>query len=266
MSIPATNADGAAAIPFTDEQRYVFDVQGWIAIPDVLSDDQVGEMREFTYRLHRDRDSISPAHRSSIGGPLEALTDHPIVLGFMNEFVAHLHHASEECYGFRFEGSFSTIRGAGHDNFSPHGGNGMLRFPGNHHTYHVVPGKAHSGLTRVVWELNQVRDGDGGTAFLCGSHKAAFGAPPSLLGRDSPRWESYSCPAGSVLFFTEAITHTGWVWSNTEWDRVAIFNSYNTVGSKWHKWEPHPEQLTAMPPKRQTLFRGVYCQDNVVRG
>jgi hypothetical protein len=45
---------------------------------------------------------------------------------------------------------------------------------------------------------------------------------------------------------------------------VAIFNCYNTVGSKWHKWEPHPEQLRMMPPQRQTLFRPVYCQDNVI--
>ena len=47
-------------------------------------------------------------------------------------------------------------------------------------------------------------------------------------------------------------------------DRVAIFNCYNGVGNKWHKWEPHPKHLAEMPFKRSTLFRPVYCQDNVL--
>ena len=45
-------------------------------------------------------------------------------------------------------------------------------------------------------------------------------------------------------------------------DRVALFHCYNTVGNKWHKWEPHPKHVEEMPFKRQTLFRPVHCQDN----
>lgn len=130
----------------------------------------------------------------------------------------------------------------------------------------MQPGRASSGLTRVVWELNPVKHGCGGTVFLTGSHKAAFEAPASTASLDSPLWETYACPAGSVLFFTEAIRHSGAVWKDTDHDRVAVFNCYNTVGNKWHKWEPHAELLAAMPPKRRTLFRGVYCQDNKVMG
>lgn len=264
MGITDTNGDGKPIIEFTEEQKYLFDVRGWMMVPGILTDDEIGEMRDFCYRLQRDRDAIPEEHRSSIGGPLETLTDHPIVVGFMNEFVAHPPLASQDCYGFRFEGSFMTIRSVGFDNFRPHGGNGMLRFPGNHHTYSCLPGKANSGLTRVVWELNPVEKGDGGTLFLTGSHKAAFPAPQGIQDPDSPLWDGYSCPAGSVLFFTEALTHSGAAWKNPERQRVSIFNCYNTVGSKWHKWEPHPKHLEAMPPKRQTLFRPVYCQDNLI--
>jgi hypothetical protein len=266
MNSNDTNTDGKPAIPFTEDQKYLFDIRGWIAIPGVLTDDEVEDMRDFCYRLKREPDSIPPDQRSSIGGPLIRLADHPIVVGFMDEFVAHTPLASPNGYGFRMEGSFLTIRGAGHDNFNPHGGNGLMRFPGNHHTYNCVPGKANSGLTRVVWELNPVEKGTGGTLFISGSHKAVFNRPTSTQEIDSPFWDTYSCPAGSVLFFTEAITHTGAVWTNNGWDRVAIFNCYNTVGSKWHKWEPHPKHLESMPQKRQSLFRPVYCQDNRVDG
>ena len=68
----------------------------------------------------------------------------------------------------------------------------MLNFPGNSHTYHLHYDKAHSGLTRVVWELNPVQKGCGGTMFLTGSHKGAFPAPKSTEDRNSSLWEDYN--------------------------------------------------------------------------
>ena len=230
----------------------------------MLSEDEAAEMREHCRKLREDRDALQPHERTSIGGPLEKLTDHPVILGFMNEFVAHAGLASENCYGFRFENSFLSWRELGSTNFRPHGGRGLLNVPGNSHEYHVRYDEVHAGLTRAVWELNPVEYRTGGTLFLSGSHKAAFRSPKSTENEDCPLWEPYECPAGSVLFFTEAITHTGATWTNEKNPRVAIFNCYNTIGQKWHKWEPHPDQLAAMPPKRQTLFRGVYCQDNLI--
>ncbi|WP_309693624.1 phytanoyl-CoA dioxygenase family protein [Armatimonas sp.] len=265
--LPSKNADGLPTIALTEEQRYFFDLRGWMLIPSVLSEDEVAEMKEFCYRLHEDKNAVPLAQRSSVGGPLQTLTDHPVVVGFMNELVAYEHTASESGYGFRLEGTFLTIRAEGHDNYSPHGGGGMFNFHGNSHHYGCRPGAISSGLTRVVWELNPVRKGEGGTVFLTGSHKAAFPAPKSVWSdRHSPHWEDYECPAGSCLIFTEAISHSGARWTNSEWDRVAIFNCYNTVGAKWHEWQPHPELLADMPPLRQSLFRGVYCERNQVSG
>ena len=121
MPNPATNADNLPPIPLTEEQRYLFDTRGWLLIPGVLSETEAKEMRQFCYQLKQDPESIPEHHRSSIGGPLETLTDHPVVLGFMNEFLTS-GYANENCYGFRLEGTFLTIRPNGHDNFRPHGG------------------------------------------------------------------------------------------------------------------------------------------------
>ena len=164
MASPITNADQESVVEFTEDQKYIFDTKGWIAIPGVLNEHDISEMRDFCYQLREKEGAIPEYHRSSIGGPLEKLTDHPLVVGFMNEFVAS-GYASEDCYGFRFEGSFLTIRSEGHDNFRPHGGRGMLNFPGNSHTYHLRYDKAHSGLTRVVWELNPVKKDVGARCF-----------------------------------------------------------------------------------------------------
>lgn len=263
MGITTHNAEGLPAVPLTEEQRYLFDTRGWLLLPGVLPEDEAATMRDYATRLALEPLSLPASHRSSIGGPLERLTDHPVLLGFMNEFVAHPGLASPVSYGFRLENSFLAYRRPGSTNFQPHGGSGWFNFPGNSHDYRALPGRAHSGLTRAVWELAPVRHRRGGTLFLTGSHKAAFPRPASTEREDAALWETYECPAGSLLFFTEAITHTGATWTD-ESCRVAIFSCYNVVGAKWHCWEPHPEHVAAMPPLRQTLFRGVYVQNNLV--
>ena len=120
------------------------------------------------------------------------------------------------------------------------------------------PGRIHAGLVHVVWELNEVAAGEGGTLFLSGSPKSAFARPEALSGRDSTLWETYSCPAGSAVIFTEALCHTGTRWTNTTRDRLSLFTCYNTVNAKWGKGCPPPEVIAAMPPLRRTLFRGVW--------
>lgn len=264
MSLPMKNAEGLAPVEPTEEQKYLFDTRGWLLLPGVLSEADIAEMREFCYRLRCEPETLPASERSSIGGPLTRLADHPVIVGFMNTFVADQYLATEDGYGFRLENSFLALRKAGDTNFGPHGGGGMFSTPHNSHVYNCRPGSVYSGLTRAVWEINPVRRGEGGTKFLTGSHKAAFPSPASTQAEDSPLWEDYDCPAGSVLFFTEAIAHTGALWTNPEVDRVAIFNCYNTIGSRWHQWEPNPDALAAMHPLRRTLFRPVCCQDNDV--
>lgn len=263
-NLPVTNADCLDVVPPTQEQKYVFDKQGWLLVPGVLSGDELKEMQDFCHRLRHDPESIPAHERSPLGGPMQKLSDHPNVVGFLNEFLAHPALSSQECYGFRMESCHMFYRTVGDGNFGPHNGNGMLRFPGDSHLYRCIPGKAYSGLTRIVWELNPVKYRQGGTLFITGSHKAVYTAPDSIQSPDSPIWDTYQCPAGSLLFFTEACTHSTHKWTNEENNRIAIFSCYNTVNSKWHDWNPHPKLLEEMPPKRQTLFRPVRAANNLI--
>jgi len=54
-------------------------------------------------RLRHDPESIPEHEHSVLGGPLQKMIDHPLVVGFMNEFVAHPPLSSQNCYGFRME-------------------------------------------------------------------------------------------------------------------------------------------------------------------
>ena len=60
------------------------------------------------------------------------------------------------------------------------------------------------------------------------------------------------------MIFTEGLCHSGTQWTNEEHDRLTLFTCYDTVNSKWGKGCPPTEVIAAMPPKRQTLFRGVW--------
>lgn len=275
-----SDAEGRAVVPLTASQKYHFDTKGWLAIPKVLDDSELAEMREFVLNLKNDPESIPEEQRSSIGGPLQRLVDHPVVIGFAQEFIynpftdgGHESLENEFGYGFRQENSFFTVRTAGggrggatgDGQFGPHNGNGMMRLPGDCHHYQAFPGRAYAGMTRIVWELNDVGENDGGTLLLTGSHKAAYSAPDEIFTAESPLWDTCSCPAGSVLIFTEALTHSGQPWRNPNSPRIAVFNCYNSIHSKWHNWEPPAAVLEAMPPKRRSLYRPVYVSGNHVK-
>ena len=257
MKLPTKNADGLEVVPMTDEQKYVFDLKGWIAIPGLLTEEQLGPIREHQMAFLNERESLPPDQQDNHGGPSQILLDHPVVVGVLNEILSHQGLASEDCYGFRFDHTYTSHRPKDHDNFNPHGGGGYFSFGGSSHKYQMHKGEMHAGLTRVVWELNEVRHGDG-TMFLSGSHKSAYPRPDTLSGRESELWDTYSCPAGSVVIFAEALCHTGTTWTNPDWNRLSLFTCYNTVNAKWGKHCPPQVVIDSLPPLRQSLFRGVW--------
>ena len=266
-----TNADGLPVVIPTQKQKYDFDRKGWLLIPNVLSDAEIGEMQEFCERLNAEPDSIPEPQRCALGGPLQSLADHPVIVGFLNEFLAYPPAASEDCYGFRLEET-EMISGAEEkkvENQLPfQKGNGLFRLPGDSHIYRCVPGRGWSGLTRAIWELSGVNADTNNFRFITGSHKAAYTASEAVQDQNSSLWDTYECPPGSLFLFTKSMTQmNAQVRSHaTDVDRIAISNLYNTVASRWSNWMPHPELLEAMPAKRQTLFRETYAGGNVING
>ena len=261
------NADGVPVTVPTQKQKYDFDRNGWLLIPSILSDTDIAEMCEFCQRLHEAPEDIPEPERCALGGPLQKLADHPIIVGFLNEFLAYPPAASEDCYGFRLEETAAFFGNAPSQTAAQsvlHKGNGLFRLPGDSHLYRCVPGRGWSGLTRAIWELTAVTVQTNSIRFITGSHKAAYPMPEAVQDVNSSLWETYECPPGSLILFTESMTQTHVQSGATE--RVSVSNLYNTVASRWSNWLPHPQLLEAMPPKRQTLFREAYAGGNVVNG
>ena len=253
-----------ASVPMTPEQKFFFDLRGWILLPSVLSAPEIEEMKAEVY----------DGARQSYQGTLQTLLDHPAIVGILNEILSEDPFVVDDCYGFRCEGSFTTVREPGW-NISERGDNGLphvVRPPqqANAMRYQVAGGKIFGGLTRVVWELEEVKSGQGATSFLSGSHKAHFnygGPDPYRPNIGESPWEmnmrevmdDYSCPPGSVVIFTESLVHAANDWTNPSNPRCAVFNCYNSIWAQWHRLNLSHEVIETMPPRRQSLFRGTWA-------
>ena len=105
-----TNGDGQPLIPMSEEQKYLFDLKGWIALPGVLDQEQLGPVRQHQMKFLYQRDSLPPEQRDNHGGLSQILLDHPVVAGVLNEIISHQALASEDCYGFRFDHTYTSHR------------------------------------------------------------------------------------------------------------------------------------------------------------
>ena len=260
----ALHSSKSDPIPMTPEQRFFFDLRGWILLPSVLSPEAIEIMKAEAYA----------GAKQGYEGALQELLDHPAIVGILSEILSEDPYVREECYGFRCENSFITVRPPGWS-MGERGDGGrahVVRPPqqANAMRYQVAGGKIFSGLTRVVWELEEVKAGQGGTSFLSGSHKAHFnyGGPDRYRpNTDGSPWaakirammEDYSCPAGSVVIFTESLVHAANDWTNPDNPRCAVFNCYNSIWAQWHQTNLSHETVLSMPKKRQTLFRGTWA-------
>jgi len=247
------------AAPLDPDWRFLFDLKGWILLPGVLDPEQAAAIRAHLL-----------AGGSTFTGPAQALLDHPAVVEVLQDILG-CGRTEPDCHAFRCENSFASIRSAG---WKP-GGNDVPHVvmdarTGGPMSYQCRNGAIYSGLTRVVWELNPVRAGGGGTQFLSGTHKAELPFPQALRVPDNRHMESYACPAGSVFIFTESLLHAATAWTDTEHQRVSIFSCYNSVWAQWHRLNLDPALIADMPTKRQSLFRGVYsfdfCQESPTAG
>ena len=79
-NLPVMNSDQLPVISLSQEQKYTFDRKGWLLIPGVLSGSELKEMQEFGSQLRNDPQSIPEKDRSAMGGPLQKLVDHPLVV------------------------------------------------------------------------------------------------------------------------------------------------------------------------------------------
>jgi hypothetical protein len=235
-----------------EHDRIVFDLKGYVVKPAVLSAAVVEELRTFVLQQRNEKESLPPHQRCLPGGPVEQLIDHPAVMDVLCDVI------DGDVEKIRLENVFLSYREGEESKWDPHAGG---RTTNPNYAYNFHDGRIYAGMTRIVWELTEVLEDRGGTCFIPGSHKANYNirrGVETIDARDSGLWESYGCPPGSLVIFSEAVRHSADVWRNPANPRIALFFAYNHINVRHHKPMVPQEVLAGLSLEHQRFFREVY--------
>ena len=243
----------------TNTQKFLFDLQGYVVVEDVLNDAQCAEaITKITERLKPMEKSPDgyPTHGTwqsagdllESGEPFISLIDHPKIVDVLSEIIGP---------NLRQEGAYSFVRSKGCPPFEMHGGHrgGRVNF-----RYAVHNGQIYTGLTVVSFALQEIAESDGGFACVPGSHKADFAIDADerkqLFAFGGPLVRNIAAPKGSAIIFTETLAHGANTWQADE-PRYGLFYKYNDRAAIYHCQgfrRPSNEALAMMTDAQRCYF------------
>ena len=254
--------------PVSIEDRFLFDLQGFVLLPGVLSASEceryLGKLNEAEDREYDDRwqESLAAgkqgrptkeskrAHQVRLNGLLrldpafDELIDHPQVLPYLEEFVGLPQLINTW--------SISKYEGAVHSGW--HRG-----VPTSDYAY--SNGEIRSRMFNVVWFLSDNGPEDGCIVALPGSHKSSFDLRfDDYDGLELPGSVPVVGKAGDVLVFSETVVHNGLLKTSRGTRSNLYFNyvhaHYNVMArepTNSHHFYLPPEMRKRLTPKRLQL-------------
>ena len=233
-------------------QRYLFDLRGYLIIPDVLSPAEVAELN----RLIDAQGLAGPGSDTASarfggfldwGKPFCDLLDHPRLMPLLKFILGD---------GFRLDHYYGIHMRAGTERLNLHGGGTPYDPP---EYYHFRNGLMFNGLTVVAWNLSDTGPEYGGFCAVPGSHKANYPCPAEVK-EEHINHEAVvvpSAPAGSLVIFTEALTHgtAPWVASH---QRRSLLYKYSPAQQSWGSNYVQPPTAVELTPRQKLLFEKPY--------
>lgn len=235
----------------TPEQRFIFDLQGYLLLENVLPPARVQSMCA-DMEQHGIREPDNNPYKSRFGGFLSwgeswrSLIDDAHVLPVLSELLGprfRLDHA----YGMAMSADIKDE------------GEGLHHHAGMfyHGSYYVTHGTTmHNGLVVVSFALTDIEPGMGGFACIPGSHKALYPVPKQWYGlADNPMVRQVPQKAGDVLIFTEALTHGTMPWRNPNTERRSALLKYCPHYMQWSS-QVMPDDIEGLTPKQKLILQG----------
>lgn len=229
----------------TEEARYLFDLRGWLVIPDAIDAEALAAMNAILDERLADTDPAQAAFLiGEYGGevigwgkPFLDLIDNPRVLPYLEEFINPQLRLDHECAMVMRRGATSVMKTL--PSATLHAGSAPYDAA---QYFHFSNGRMWNGLTVVAYFLSDVNHGDGGLACVPGSHKSNYPIPLSLetaLDGDLPPWiMPMTGRAGTAVIFTEAIAHGTLPWRAAHDRRVLLYKySPHAIAWSWHVYD-----------------------------
>lgn len=234
----------------------MFDLNGFIALPGLLTDEQVAELKADAKGVENNGPSAQENFGNSDGGVLHwnrtyrDVMAHPGVVPIL-----------EELCGQRFRLDHVNVHthvADGYPGSSLHGGHS----PGNGSGFFFARnGQMMNGLLAVTYELEDTIVNGGGFCCIPGSHKSNVDLP---FDRDLSKplhsaVQPIPLAAGDCVIFTEALIHGTMPWTTPGKTRTTLFYKYNPNGCAWsadffdpadyaHYEDMTPERLAMLEP------------------
>jgi hypothetical protein len=221
-------------------ERKSFADRGYVRFDDVLTGSDVAHLRVVIDRqgLPEPGDEIMSQRFGGASSFLAwdaamvALLDHPLVVDVLQELIgpfARLDHA------------YGIIMRPGTSGLGVHG----PAQPFDASQYYVErDGAIRSGLLSFSWSLTEGRAGDGGFGCVPGSHRK----------RRAQSIVEVPQPIGSLLVFTEALTHCTIPWRGAT-NRYALMYKYSPGNSAWDPSYPAADGLPGVTERQRRLLQ-----------
>ena len=214
----------------TSEEKFMFDLHGYLVVRNVLTKEEVNELNEIADRSKAEdyetyqENGPKIARRVSLWAPAcQKLFDHPNVVPYLTELLGPK---------VRVDHDYCIFMKKGAEKGGLHGGSAKS----STHWYKYRDGTMRNGLTTFVYALTPVRKGDGGFCCIPGSHKSNFLLDIPSEVRHFERPAHYvvhpEVEAGDLIIFTEATIHGTLPWTSDRERRSFLFK-YSPGHSAW---------------------------------
>ncbi len=203
----------------TLEEKFIFDLQGYIVVKNVLSQAEVDELNAIADQKMADQEEVNnglkiPRRVSLWGKPFQNLFDHPNMIPYLSELLGPQ---------FRADHDYGIFMRQGGRKGGLHGGDHRA---GTHY-YKYRDGVMRNGLTVVVYFLAPAPPGSGGFCCVPGSHKSNFAlnVPEDVRSfKCIPHYlANPSAETGDALIFTEATMHGTLPWTAENERRTLLY-------------------------------------------
>jgi len=239
-------------VQMNEVERYLFDLQGYLVIQDALSKEEVAELNRLFDAQKLPEPGLEGSQTTfgdflSWGKPFCDLLDHPQLMPRLKAILGD---------GFRLDHYYGIYLRAGSRRLQLHGGNTPYDPP---EYYHYRNGQMINGLTVVSWNLADSGGELGGFCCIPGSHKANYPCPPAIQ-QAHANADCVVVPearAGSLVIFTEALTHGTAAWQGQH-QRRSLLYKYSPGQQSWASEYLRPPSNVTLTARQELLFEPPY--------
>ena len=264
-------------------QQYLFDLNGYLVIENALSADEVAALNRLIDDQNLPPPTESPRFGSAPtlgaslikpeaafpesrtlerrpaavgagfldwGAPFCDLLDHPAIMPALRLRLGDAFRL-DRLYGMRMRQGMTY--GELHADYGASAPQSGVQ-PGEYYAFRTS--QIYEGFIVVAWALSDSGGEHGGFCCVPGSHKSNFRLPPQIGDnfQDSPHVAIPKMPAGSVILFTESLTHGTAAWHAAH-ERRTVLYKYCVSNLTWTSKRVEAPNTVELTPRQRILLR-----------